>query len=131
MDTKICTKCGKELPLTDFHWRNKAKGIKRSECKYCHNDYMNQKNAQNREIVHNLKQNSCCAKCGENRWYVLDYHHINPEDKIKTVAKLMVHSSTDTTLKEIDKCILLCRNCHAEFHYLNQLNQLTLEEYLS
>ena len=131
MNTKICTKCGKELPLTDFHWRNKAKGIKRSECKYCHNDYMNQKNAQNREIVHKLKQNNCCAKCGENRWYVLDYHHINPEDKIKTVAKLMVHSSTDTTLKEIDKCILLCRNCHAEFHYLNQLNQLTLEEYLS
>ena len=131
MNTKICTKCGKELPLTDFHWRNKAKGIKRSECKYCHNDYMNQKNAQNREIVHNLKQNSCCAKCGEKRWYVLDYHHINPEDKIKTIAKLMVHSSTDTTLKEIDKCILLCRNCHAEFHYLNQLNQLTLEEYLS
>ena len=131
MNTKICTKCGKELPLTDFHWRNKAKGIKRSECKYCHNDYMNQKNAQNREIVHSLKQNSCCAKCGEKRWYVLDYHHINPENKIKTVAKLMVHSSTDTTLKEIDKCILLCKNCHAEFHYLNQLNQLTLEEYLS
>lgn len=34
--TKICTKCGKELPIEEFNWRNKVKGTRRSECKYCH-----------------------------------------------------------------------------------------------
>lgn len=43
MDTKICTKCGKELPIVDFNWRNKEKGIRRSECKYCHCGYMKRK----------------------------------------------------------------------------------------
>ena len=40
MEYKTCTKCGKTLPITDFNWRNKAKGTRRSECKYCHSDYM-------------------------------------------------------------------------------------------
>lgn len=40
METKICTKCGKELSIEEFNWRNKAKGTRRSECKYCHSGYM-------------------------------------------------------------------------------------------
>ena len=43
METKICTKCGKEKPLTEFNWRNKSKGTLRSECKECHTAYMKQK----------------------------------------------------------------------------------------
>ena len=43
METKICTKCGKELPITDFNWRSKKEGTRRSECKYCHSDYMKKK----------------------------------------------------------------------------------------
>ena len=33
--------------------------------------------------------------------------------------------------KEIIKCACLCLNCHHEFHYLNNLTGITLEEYLS
>lgn len=44
METKICSKCGKELPLNEYHWRDKAKGIRRAECKYCHNKAMSIKN---------------------------------------------------------------------------------------
>jgi hypothetical protein len=40
METKIRTKCKRELPIDDFNWRNKAKGTRRSECKYCHSAYM-------------------------------------------------------------------------------------------
>ena len=43
IETKVCTKCHKELPITDFNWRNKEKGTRRSECKYCHSNYMKQK----------------------------------------------------------------------------------------
>ena len=131
METKICTKCGKELPLSDFHWRDKAKGTRRSECKNCHNKAMNERNAANRQLIHKLKQSQCCEKCGEKRWYVLDYHHIEPSKKTDTIAKLMVHSNSNTVVEEVQKCILLCRNCHAEFHYLNETTGITLEEYLN
>ena len=56
METKICSKSKKELPVEDFHWRNKSKGTRRSECKYCHNTYMNEKNNNNRSVIQNLKE---------------------------------------------------------------------------
>ena len=40
METKICTKCGIEKPITEFNWRDKSKGTHRSECKICHTNYM-------------------------------------------------------------------------------------------
>lgn len=40
METKICTKCGRELPLESFNWRDKSKGTRRADCKECHNGYM-------------------------------------------------------------------------------------------
>lgn len=131
METKICTKCKKELSIEDFHWRNKAKGIKRSECKFCHNSYMANRNSKNRMIVQDLKSQGQCCKCGESRFYLLDYHHLDSNTKTNTIARLMVHSSLDNTLKEIQKCVLLCANCHREFHYFEKENGMTIDEYLN
>ena len=130
METKICTKCGRELPLDSFHWRNKAKGTRRSECKDCHNAVVSTRNARNRTIINDLKKQGCCAKCGESRFYLLDYHHIDPSQKDNTIARMMVHYNVDSTIQEIEKCVLLCSNCHREFHYLEKENNMTIEEYL-
>lgn len=35
-ETKRCTKCGRELPLSEFYWKYKARGKYQSECKKCH-----------------------------------------------------------------------------------------------
>ena len=56
METKICTKCGRELPIENFHWRNKEKGTRRSECKDCHNKYVSKRNEINREAINELKK---------------------------------------------------------------------------
>lgn len=132
METKRCTKCGKELPLTDFNWRDKKTGTRRSECKYCHSDYMKQRYKEKREIIEHLKSQCACAKCGDTRGYVLDYHHIDPTTKENTVARLIVGNyRLDKAIQEIEKCVILCANCHREFHHFQTLNpQLTLEDYL-
>ena len=132
METKICTKCGRELPLDQFNWRDKNKGTRRSECKECHCNYMKNKYQEKKNTIQELKSQRKCAKCGESRGYVLDYHHIDPSQKEKGVARLVSSTySIDNVYKEIEKCIVLCANCHREFHHFKNLdNNLTIEQYL-
>jgi len=92
---------------------------------------MNQHNAKNRNYVNKIKSNYGCQKCGDKREYVLDFHHIDSNIKENTVAKLMIHSSMEKLDEEIKKCVVLCANCHREFHFLNKTNNMTFEEYLS
>lgn len=133
MQTKKCTKCGRILPITEFNWRNKAKGTRRSECKYCHSDYMKQKYQEKKNLVQEIKSSCACAKCGETRGYVLDFHHIDPSEKNETIARLTSNTSNiNKVYDEIKKCIVLCANCHREFHYLQERNEdFTIEDYLN
>ena len=133
MQMKKCTKCGRVLPITEFNWRNKAKGTRRSECKYCHSDYMKQKYQEKKNIVQEIKSSCSCAKCGESRGYVLDFHHINPSEKDNTVARLTSNNyKLEKVYDEIKKCVVLCANCHREFHYLQERNEeFTIEDYLN
>ena len=133
METKICTKCKQELPIDQFNWRDKAKGTRRSECKTCHNNYMKQKYKEKQVIVQELKAQCSCAKCGDKRGYVLDYHHIDPNDKEDGVARMISNNYTlDKVYNEIEKCVVLCANCHREFHYLESQSQVKdLLEYLA
>ena len=130
---KKCTKCGRVLPITEFNWRNKAKGTRRSECKYCHSDYMKQKYQEKKNLVQEIKSSCACAKCGETRGYVLDFHHIDPNEKNETIARLTSNTSNiNKVYDEIKKCIVLCANCHREFHYLQERNEeFTIEDYLN
>ena len=131
METKICTKCHRELPIDQYHWRSKAKGTRRSECKECHTNYMKAQYQVKKDIVQEMKSNSKCAKCGETRGYVLDYHHINPEEKDTSVARMTSNKyRLDAVFAEIEKCVCLCANCHREFHYLENHTNITLQWYL-
>lgn len=64
-----------------------------------------------------LKRDLKCAKCGENHPACLDFHHLDPEKKELTIASDMRRYSKETLLAEIDKCIILCSNCHRKEHY--------------
>lgn len=133
MDTKICTKCGKELPIEDFNWRNKNKGTRRSECKYCHTAYMRAKYKAKKEEIQDLKIGLKCAKCGYNKCgAALEFHHVNPEEKSNTVARMTSNNyELDKVYKEIEKCVVLCSNCHHEFHFLNNNDPtFTLDKFL-
>lgn len=58
----------------------------------------------------------CCERCGYDKYYgALQFHHRNPNTKDAAWSELRKRTWT-AIKKEIDKCDLLCANCHAEVH---------------
>ena len=76
---------------------------------------------QERRVKNKLKAieylGGVCFHCGLKSAYrgVYDFHHKNPEDKEKDPGSLM-HYSWNRIKEELDKCILLCANCHRIQH---------------
>lgn len=55
-----------------------------------------------------------CKICGYNKCQqALQFHHIKPEEKSYGISD-GVTRSLDSCIKESNKCVLLCANCHAE-----------------
>jgi len=55
-----------------------------------------------------------CIECGEDNGACLDFHHINPKEKTGLVSKLRYFKNK--IQEEIEKCIVLCANCHRKLH---------------
>ena len=46
-------------------------------------------------------------------YQTFDFHHLDPSTKLNNVSKLCMDKRKDSIiLAEIEKCILLCANCH-------------------
>ena len=72
-----------------------------------------------------------CLKCGESRPHVLHFHHVDPSNKVAAPSKMLANSQIDSFFTEIEKCILLCGNCHEDFHYLQDNAGIDIETYLN
>jgi len=84
------------------------------------------KTQENRIFVLNYKKDKCCFICSWNEHTeILQFHHVNPKDKSRMINYLVNHSSSLKTLREeIDKCILLCPNCHLWHTYKEQSKEV-------
>jgi hypothetical protein len=59
-----------------------------------------------------------CIRCGYNKCIAaLDFHHRESRTKKYELAKIICSYKWDTIQTELDKCDLLCSNCHRELHY--------------
>ena len=68
-------------------------------------------------LIH--KRGGKCEKCGYDKNIAsLQFHHLDPNEKIFTLdARNLERHSDEDILKEFEKCILLCANCHSEQHH--------------
>jgi len=57
-----------------------------------------------------------CSQCGIEDLEVLVFHHERRETKKFTLCEVWNSLSWEEIKKELDKCILLCANCHAKLH---------------
>lgn len=61
------------------------------------------------------KENIGCANCGYSKFGgALEWHHKNSNKEFNPSSALM--RSWDKYLVEVNKCVLLCANCHREVH---------------
>lgn len=59
-----------------------------------------------------------CKICGYDKCLqALEFHHLDPNEKDFGIAAKGHTRSWESIKKELDKCILVCSNCHMEIHY--------------
>lgn len=142
----VCRICKKDKDLSRFHKESRKKSGYATACKSCKKEIdkasyerrkdkiakqKKQKINEFREEYKTLKDGKCCAKCGETKPYMLDFHHRDGEDKSFNIGEQAWRTlSIENVKDEINKCEILCSNHHREFHYLNRENGISLEEYL-
>ncbi len=65
-----------------------------------------------------LKKTLSCIVCGENRSECLDFHHRAPGQDNRGISFYVRNrAAKDRVLKEMDKCDVLCANCHRHLHW--------------
>lgn len=123
-----CNSCG--LKKTQEHFYFSKGKLSQRTCKECVQKKQREKYHLKQEEINEFKKNHPCKKCGCSKFYLIEFHHINPEEKEYTIAE-NTNAKFETLLKEINKCIPLCANCHREFHYLEKEKGITIEQYLN
>jgi DNA replicative helicase MCM subunit Mcm2 (Cdc46/Mcm family) len=59
-----------------------------------------------------------CVRCGYDKCPgALTFHHLDPNQKDFGISSQGITRSFEKIKTELDKCILLCHNCHAELHH--------------
>lgn len=136
---KVCPECQKEKFLSEFHNRTvKGRIIPSSRCKKCairvsSNWYKGLSGQKKQEVkdrvnsrskaikqeilekINKIKGKYGCFVCEENEPCCLDFHHLDPSTK-KFNISVSYRRSTKKFLDELDKCIVLCANCHRKLH---------------
>lgn len=136
--SKICSKCKIEKDESEFYNNKRMPDGLDYYCKDCRSganhsadegwDYYE----ANKNFIESLKTE--CCKCGEDRPWVIQFHHVNPADKLFNISSSMSRGRS-AIWKEACKCVCLCSNCHDEFHHFFGLQPTNpveaLDEYLN
>lgn len=124
-----CKTCGETKPIEDFPKHKESKGGYRSVCKAC--CYLKQEEwrkanldrvrARNRKQHREKKRKAVekfggkCNNCGgEFHQSVFEFHHLDPAQKDFSPANARSWKQMES---ELDKCVMLCANCHRLAHY--------------
>jgi hypothetical protein len=136
----ICRVCNIDKPESDFSPKNNGK--LNTRCKECSNEYARRHYRENKNFRERRKacvaaynrrsyverqkklealKDKPCADCGV--WYppcVMEFHHLDPSNKTIEVPLLMnTRCRWERVLEEVDKCVLLCANCHRIRHHIH------------
>lgn len=79
-----------------------------------------------------IKSGLRCERCGFSHPAALDFHHRDPKQKVMGIAQMVNQDySRETILAEIEKCEVICANCHRIEHYHGPKAQLDEQDTLN
>jgi len=107
-----CKTCGTE-GKENFY------GSHKYYCKPCWNAETHRRQKQKFvDYLEEHRQGIKCERCGWDKgFWGLAFHHRDPSVKEFSIAKNRGKNAKDLKI-ELDKCDVLCHNCHAEVHYM-------------
>lgn len=113
MSNKTCSNCKKPKTLEFFR---KNRGI----CRACEASYRAERHRQLKKVCVEYL-GGCCVKCKKKHHQtVFDFHHRNPNEKSFEISDKLHFGNMEKLIKELDKCDLLCANCHRLEHYTGE-----------
>lgn len=118
-----CATCKVTKPISEFYKITRANRrtiVPYSYCKDCakktFKEYTGRKKRKDLAVEY---KGGCCIVCGYKRCIsALEFHHLDPSQKDFSFSAKNHHAkvSMEELKVELDKCVLLCSNCHKEVH---------------
>lgn len=131
---QVCKRCNKKKNITEYHWRKDTKSnggyryvCKECACKRAKESYERNKEKvkkrcaeaaktrilERRKYIYEYLSKHPCIKCGEDDPRCLDFDHIEPDNKDLAISRAIWNNWSMKRLNnEIEKCQILCANCH-------------------
>ena len=122
-ENKVCPRCNQNLLIEQFYFKSATgRRTRTTYCKKCIIDYNYERELKFKINIIKLKGGKC-SKCGYNKNIsALEMHHLDRNEKEFNFA--YKSAMTNDLLKELDKCILVCSNCHREIENPDKNNLL-------
>ena len=122
----ICNKCGENFN----HHRRRKSCLKCVPERNTYTSKEEQKAARKKQIVANVQRRrekvkdmaieykgGSCQICGYDKCNrALEFHHLDPLEKDFGISSKGYTRSWNAIKEELDKCIMVCANCHREIH---------------
>lgn len=103
----VCQMCDREYEY------DRSKGHRKTVCNSC-NVIKARRKLKEKAVKY---KGAKCQVCGYDRYIgSLSFHHLDPEKKDFSLSTKGLYRSWKRVLKELDKCVLVCNNCHGEIH---------------
>ena len=113
MKEKYIQKQCKWHVLTDYVY---VKSDKRYRCVKCRSEAVQKRREKTKKLLVEYKGGKC-EICEYNKCTsALEFHHLDPNEKDFGIGAKGYTRSIETNKQEVDKCILVCANCHREIH---------------
>jgi hypothetical protein len=117
MDRK-CRSCGSVALVEEFPKAGKTKGVQyyRHLCTTCYSKQKINKSNERMTKFREYKKTLKCNRCGYDDYRALQFHHTD-DNKEGTPAVIARYLAWDNVMEELNKCEVLCANCHQIEHY--------------
>lgn len=130
-DESYCRTCKTWKPKTEFNYRDVEQRLLQYDCRDCQqghrrNSYSNHREAARlsndewtrkavgvaKEYIYDYLLSHPCVDCGNNNVLVLTFDHVRGTKKDILANMVGRGRSIETIKEEIEKCEVVCFNCH-------------------